>query len=143
MVISVGVYSGAESELLLPTEFCFLSAWSDRHSDSSFSFWFLDFSSCFFIRSRCLGKEQKSKYYIYLIMRKRISGTGRKKSTRLSCAMIDDIFFFQGETIEVDPCEKDAMRESQNCPLGGTGWEWIQSSQPIPRNRNWGLSELT
>lgn len=54
-------------------------------------------------------------------MRKRISGTGRKKSTRLSCAMIDDIFFFQGETIEVDPCEKDAMRESQNCPLGGTG----------------------
>lgn len=49
---------GTELSLLLPVELCFLSAWSDLHNDSSFSFLCLVFSSCFFNRSRCSNEEK-------------------------------------------------------------------------------------
>lgn len=54
------IWSANEFEPLLPVELCFLSAWSDRHNDSSFSFWFFVFSSCFFIRS-CYSSNDNSK----------------------------------------------------------------------------------
>lgn len=56
----IGIHDGTESELLLSIEFCFLSAWSDRHNDSSFSFWFFVFSNCFFSRSRCSYQQNQS-----------------------------------------------------------------------------------
>jgi hypothetical protein len=56
----ISIHDGTESELLLSIEFCFLSAWSDRHNDSSFSFWFFVFSNCFFNRSRCSYQQNQS-----------------------------------------------------------------------------------